>query len=58
MSQWEVCDGAGPVVVEVSDDRYRVRMDGKVRKTFTGETAHADAARLASDLYFDWRLTR
>lgn len=59
----------GPVTIErndlidergnvFNDGAYRVKKDGRTVKTFKGETAWSDAARLANDLYFDWRLTR
>lgn len=66
---WQAHDIVGPVEVEVADlidgtghvwaeGAYRVKYNGKVRKTFKGETAWADGARLANELYYGWRLSR
>lgn len=66
---WTLHDTIGPIDIEACDliDRYgkvwlegawRVRWNGKIRKTFKGETAFNDATRLANDLYYDWRLSQ
>ena len=37
---------------------WRVRVDGKIRRTFKGETAWSDSHRLFSDVCYGLALTR
>ena len=66
---WRHHDTVGPISIDVADliepnghvwpaGAYKVYNDNVAVKVFKGETAWSDAARLANDLYYEWRLNR